>query len=110
MQDISLASVMGALTAQSQSKRLFMFCFKTMVYLLSNMSAESVENPNAEGVKKSMEDVFQGVGATSLENRLVGINLNGGSVNMGRTRGVATFLINRHLDRKLYTALTIDSN
>ena len=32
-------SVMEALTAQSQSKRSFMFCFYTMVYLLSNKSA-----------------------------------------------------------------------
>ena len=40
-------------------------------------------------LKKSIEDAFQGLGVTSLENRLVGINLDGVSVNMGRKRGVA---------------------
>ena len=49
-------------------------------------------------LKKSIEDVFQGLGVTSLENRLVGINLDGVSVNMGRKRGVARlfFLIGIH--------------
>ena len=41
-------------------------------------------------LKKRIEDVFQGLNITSLENRLVGINLNGASVNMRRKRGVAT--------------------
>ena len=40
-------------------------------------------------LKKSIEDAFQGLGVTSLENRLVGINLDGVSVNMGRKRSVA---------------------
>ena len=49
-------------------------------------------------LKKSIEDAFQGLGVTSLENRLVGINLDGVSVNMGRKRGVARlfFLIGIH--------------
>ena len=49
-----------------------------------------MKNANAKGVKKRIEDVFQGLNITSLENRLVGINLNGASVNMRRKRGVAT--------------------
>ena len=51
---------------------------------------DSVKNANAKGVKKRIEDVFQGPNVISLENRLVGINLNGASVNMRRKRGVAT--------------------
>ena len=49
-----------------------------------------MKNANAKGVKKRIEDVFQGLNVISLENRLVGINLNGASVNMRRKRGAAT--------------------
>ena len=92
MQDISLASVMGALTAQSQSKKSFMLLLDNGVPVVKYVSIESIKNANAEGVKKSIEDTFQGLGVTSLENRLVGINLNRASVNMGRNHGIATIL------------------
>ena len=62
------------------------------VPVVKYVSIESVENANAEGVKKSIEDAFQGLGLTSLENRLVVINLDGASVNVGKKCGVATLL------------------
>ena len=62
------------------------------VLAVKYINKESVENANAEGVKKSIEDWFQGLDVTSSKNRLVGINLDGASVNIGRKRGVATLL------------------
>ena len=43
-------------------------------------------------LKKRNEDAFQGLDVTSLKNRLVGIKLDGASVNMGRKSGVAILL------------------
>ena len=60
MQDISLALLMGALTAQSQSKRLFMSCFLSGAPVVKYASIESVENANAKIVQKSIEDAFGG--------------------------------------------------
>ena len=62
------------------------------VFAVKYVNKESVENANAKGVKKSTEDLFQGLDVTSLKNRLVGINLDGASVKIGRKRGVATLL------------------
>ena len=62
------------------------------VFAVKYFNKESVENANAKGVKKSTEDLFQGLDVTSLKNRLVGINLDGASVKIGRKRGVATLL------------------
>ena len=61
MQDFLLALLMGPLTAPSQDKKLFMFCFfDSGVPVGKYVSIESVENANAEGVQKSIEDVFGG--------------------------------------------------
>ena len=61
MQDFLLALLMGPLTAQSQDKKLFMFCFfDSGVPVGKYVSIESVENASAEGVQKSIEDVFGG--------------------------------------------------
>ena len=60
MQDISLASLMGALTTQSQSKMSFYVQFLSGVPVIKYVSIESVENANAEGVQKSIEDAFGG--------------------------------------------------
>ena len=91
MQDISLASVMGAMTAQSQSKRSLCSVLDNGVPAVKYVSIENVENANAKGIKKSIEEAFQGLGVTSLENRLVGINISGASVNIGKC-GIAKLL------------------
>ena len=62
------------------------------VLAVQYVDKESVENANAEGAKKSIEDWFQVLDVTSLKNRLVGINLDGASVNIGKKHGAATLL------------------
>ena len=69
---------------------VYILFLDSAVPVVKYVSIEFVENANAKGVKKSIEDAFQGLGLISLENRLVGINPNRTSVNMGRKRCVAT--------------------
>ena len=71
MQDILLALLMGALTAQSQSKRLFMSCFLSDAPVAKYVSIESVENANIEIVQKSIEDAFGGFICEKVETYII---------------------------------------
>ena len=58
----------------TEQEVLYVLFLDNGVPVVKYVSIESAENDNAEGVKKSIENAFEGLGITSLEKRLVEIN------------------------------------
>ena len=57
--------------------------------MVKYFSVESPKNANAEGIKDSINESFRRIGITDFTNRLVGLNVDGASVNMGKHEGLA---------------------
>ena len=55
--------------------------------VLKYLSLESVKKADAHGLKAMLETAFNRFGITCYYDRLVGLNLDGGSVNMGKHSG-----------------------
>ena len=51
-------------------------------------SVESVKNTNAAGIHNSTQTVFNRFGVTKFEDRIVGLNADGTSINMGPLNGL----------------------
>ena len=59
------------------------------------LSIETLNVANAPGIVASIEDAFKRVSCKDFIDKLVGINVNGASVNLGRYKGMGTFLKER---------------
>ena len=51
-------------------------------------SVESIKNANAAGIHKSIQTAFNRFSVTEFKDRIVGLNTDGASVNMGRLNGL----------------------
>ena len=51
-------------------------------------SVESVKNANAAGIHENIQTAFNRFGVTKFEDRIVGLNADGASVNMGPLNGL----------------------
>ena len=51
-------------------------------------SVASVKNANAAGIHESIQTAFNRFGITQFEDRIVGLNADGASVNMGPLNGL----------------------
>ena len=56
------------------------------------LSIETLNVANAPGIVASIEDAVKRVSCKDFMDKLVGINVNGASVNLGRYKGMDTFL------------------
>ena len=56
--------------------------------LLKYLSIKNVKNADAPGLKSTLEVAFNCFGITCYYDKLVGLNLDGASVNMGKHNGV----------------------
>ena len=56
--------------------------------MLKYLSIESVKKADAHGLKATLETAFNRFGITHYYDRLVGLNLEGASVNMGKHSGL----------------------
>ena len=59
---------------------------------LRYFSIESVKNGNAQGVYESIKTAFERVGILNFEDRIVGLNADGASVNMGQFSGLGKLI------------------
>lgn len=59
------------------------------------LSIESVKSADAVGITASIEEAFHRLGVTSFTNKLIGLNVDGASVNTGIHRGVGALLKER---------------
>ena len=57
-------------------------------------SVESVKNANATGIHKSIQTAFNRFGITKFEDRIVGLNADGTSVNMDPLNGLGKIVKN----------------
>ena len=51
-------------------------------------SVESIKNANAAGIHKSIQTAFNRFSVTEFKDRIVGLNTDGASINMGRLNGL----------------------
>ena len=56
------------------------------------LSIESVKTADAKGIIESLEEAFSRIGITNFEDLLLGLNVDGASVNVGKHKGVGTQL------------------
>ena len=82
---LSDGSTNSAVTKQEMIYVLFI-CEGTPV--LKYLSIENVKNANAPGFKSTLEVAFNRFGITHYYDKLVGLNLDGASVNMGKHNGL----------------------
>ena len=59
---------------------------------LKYFSIESVTNANAEGIKETIATAFSRFGISNFSSRLLGLNVDGASVNVGVHRGLGTLI------------------
>ena len=83
---------MAALIQLLLNKKWFMFFLSVRVYLYLNLSIENAKNADAPGLKSILEITFNRFGITRYYNKLVGINLDGASINMGKHNGLNVLL------------------
>ena len=62
--------------------------------VLKYLSIESVKKADAHGLKATFETAFNRFGITRYYDRLVGLNLDGASVNMGKDSGLNVLVRN----------------
>ena len=75
----------SAVTEQEMIYVLFI-CEGTPV--LKYLSIENVKNADAPGLKSTLEVAFNRLGITRCYNKLVGLNLDGASISMGKHNGL----------------------
>ena len=81
------------LSASEQETIYILFiCEGTPV--LKYLSIESVKKADAHGLKATLETAFNRFGITRSYDRLVGLNLDGASVNMGKHSGLNVLVRN----------------
>ena len=54
------------------------------------LSIENVENADAAGILQCINESFQRLGITNFSEKLVGLNVDGASVNLGQFTGLGT--------------------
>ena len=64
------------------------FFFNKNIPTLSYFSIESVPNADAESIKKTSKTAFARFGISNFTSSLLGLNVDGSSVNMGVHRGL----------------------
>ena len=82
---LSDGSTDSAVTEQEKTYVLFI-CEGTPVFKYLNI--ENVTNADAPGLKSTLEVVFNRFGITRYYNKLVGLNLDEASINMGKHNGL----------------------
>ena len=60
-----------------------LYLLKDGVPIVKYLSTESAENGDTSGLKKCITKVFQRFGITKFSERLLGLNVDGASVNTG---------------------------
>ena len=66
-----------------------MFCLCWRGDLNANfLSTESGENANSEGIKKCINKAFERIGITNFSKKLLGLNVDGTSINSGIHNGL----------------------
>ena len=60
-----------------------LYLSKGGVSIVKHLSIESAENGNASGLKNCITKAFQGLGITKFSERLLGLNVDGASVDTG---------------------------
>ena len=59
---------------------------------LKYFSIESVSNADAEGIQETIKTAFARFGISNFTSRLLGLNVDGASVNMGIHRGLGALI------------------
>ena len=62
--------------------------------VLKYLSIESVKKADAPGLKATLEAAFNGFGITCYYDHLVGLNLDGASVNISKHNGLNVLIRN----------------
>ena len=76
-------------------------CLNDGVPKVRYFSVESVKNANAAGIHESIQNAFDRFGITKFEDRIVGLNADGASVNMGPLNGLGKIVKDSALSLEL---------
>ena len=76
----------------TEQEVIYVLYLKDGVLTVRYLSIETLNVANAPGKVTSIEDAFKRVSCRDFMDKLVGINVDGVSVNLGRHKGVGTLL------------------
>ena len=89
---ISVLSDGSTDSAVTEQEMIYVLFICEGIPVLKYLSIENAKNADARGLKSILEITFNRFGIIRYYNKLVGLNLDGASINMGKHNGLNVLL------------------